>query len=156
MDKVYHQAAQELSGLNLANVGQLRLKVTSNSMSPLVKSGDYLLVRPVSIDSIKSGDILVTQRVDGFLTHRYIGKDARGWITKGDRNCQADSPIQEDAIVGLVVSTERNGRLRNLRTRFQILRARFLSRLGWNEINCKSVPATRLIRLLSRILSFTI
>jgi signal peptidase I len=150
MHDVYRQVAHELSGASLAGQEQLRLKVTSRSMSPLLRPGDHVLVQVVSPDTLQRGDLLVTQRIDGYLTHRLVAVNELGWYTKGDRNRRADAPISAQLITGLVVAVERRGYTRSIRTRPRILVARFQGWLGWKEANNNSRPGTWLARLISR------
>jgi len=150
MHDVYRQVAHEISGASLAGQGQLRLKVTSHSMSPLLRLGDHVLVRAVSPETLQRGDLLVTQRGDGYLTHRLVAVDEFGWYTKGDRNRRADEPIRAQFIAGLVVAVERRGHSRNIRTRPRRLVSRFLGWLGWKEANSNSRSGAWLARLISR------
>jgi signal peptidase I len=150
MHDVYRQVAHELSGASLAGQGQLRLKVTSHSMSPLLRPGDHVLVQAVSSETLQRGDLLVTQRMDDYLTHRLVAVNELGWHTKGDRNRRADAPISAQFITGLVVAVERRGHTRNIRTRPRRLVARFQGWLGWKEANSNSRPGTWLARLISR------
>jgi signal peptidase I len=152
MPDVYRQVAHELSDASLAGQGQLRLRVTSHSMLPLLRSGDHVLVQTVSPETLQRGDLLVTQRGDGYLTHRLVAIDELGWHTKGDRNRSADAPISAQFILGLVVAVERRGHSCNIRTRPRRLVARFLGWLGWKEANSNSRPGTWLARLISRTL----
>lgn len=39
----------------------LRLKVTSNSMAPVIQCGDHVILRLAMVESLHPGDILVTQ-----------------------------------------------------------------------------------------------
>ena len=153
MDDIYLQVAQELGGSSLTEQGQLRLRVTSNSMAPILRLGDHVIVRSITPESLQRGDILVTRRTDGFLAHRLIAVDGRGWTTKGDRNRQADAPIPSEAIIGWVVSRERYGRSRNLHTRFQMVLARVEGWLGWKEVTSKISPVTWMVRIISRVMS---
>jgi signal peptidase I len=150
MHDVYRQVAHELSDASLADREQLRLKVTSRSMSPLLQPGDHVLVQAVSPEFLERGDLLVTQRADGYLTHRLVAVNELGWYTKGDRNRRVDAPISAQSITGLVVAVERRGRTRNIRTRPRILVSRFQGWLGWIETNSSSRPGTWLARLISR------
>jgi len=150
MHDIYRQVVHEISGASLASQGQLRLKVTSHSMSPLLRPGDHVLVRVVSPESLQRGDLLVTQRPEGYLTHRLVVVDELGWHTKGDRNRRADDPISAQFIAGLVVAVERRGRSVNLRTRPRRLVARFLGWLGWKETHSDSRSGVWLVRLFSR------
>ena len=152
MHDVYRQVANELSDDSLNGPGQLRLKVTSHSMTPLLRSGDHVLVQSVSPDTLQRGDLLVTQRADGYLTHRLVAVDVLGWHTKGDRNRQSDAPIQAQSIVGLVIAVERRGKTRYIRTRFHRFLARLIGWLGWQETSCNFLIGSWLAKLMSRIL----
>ena len=134
MDDLYRQVALDLSDSSLLEQGMLRLKVTSLSMSPLLLPGDYVLVKSTPIETLHNGDLLVTRHEEGYLTHRLIAIDGRGWLTKGDKNWQTDAPVEPCDIVGLVVAFERLGKLHSLRTHMRILAARLLGWLGWQEI----------------------
>jgi len=152
MHDVYRQVAHELSDASLIGPGQLRLKVTSHSMTPLLRPGDHVLVQSVSLDTLQRGDLLVTRRADGYLTHRLVAVDALGWHTKGDRNCQADAPIEAQSIVGLVIAVERQGKTRYIRTRSHRVLARLIGWLGWQETSCNTLIGSWLAKMVSRIL----
>jgi signal peptidase I len=152
MHDVYRQVARELSGASLVGNGWLRLKVTSQSMSPLLRTGDYVQAQAVALESYRRGDLLVTQRTEGYLTHRLVKVDSLGWYTKGDRNRRVDPPVQPQSIVGLVFSVERQGRSKNLRTRPRMLLASWLGWLGWKEIVSKTRLGARLARRSAQVL----
>ena len=153
MHDVYRHVAHELSDASLADRGQLRLKVTSHSMSPLLRPGDHVLVEAVSPELLQQGDLLLTQRADGYHTHRLVSMNELGWYTKGDRNREVDAPICAQDITGVVVAVERGGHIRNIRTRPRILVSRFQGWLGWKEANSNSRPGAWLARLILRTIS---
>jgi signal peptidase I len=148
----YLQTARELSDASLNGQDQLRLNVVSSSMAPFLRPGDHVLVRPASLGSIQRGDLIVTRREDGYLTHRLIAVDSQGWYTKGDRNHRADAPVGDLAIVGMVTAIERRGKLRSIITRPQRFIGRIQAWLGWQEITCHSLLAARFARIISRVL----
>src|SRR3972149_9108006 len=111
MQDIYRQTAQELSEVSLQTHSQLCLKVTSPSMAPLLRPGDQIVVQATEVSAIKRGDLVLTRREEGFLTHRLVVIDSKGWHTKGDRNRIADAPVAVPAILGLVISIERDGKL---------------------------------------------
>jgi signal peptidase I len=152
MDDFYRQIALELSGASLPEQGMLRLKVTSQSMSPVLRSGDYIFVKSIPLEAIHRGDLLVTRREDGFLTHRLVARDSRGWLTKGDQNNQADFPVGAHEIIGLVVAFERLGKLHSLRTHARIIVARWLGWLGGQETGSR----TQICRVTTRTLSLAL
>jgi hypothetical protein len=143
MEDFYQQVALELSDANLPDQGLLRLKVTSQSMVPLLRPGDYVLVKSTSAEFILRGDLIVTRRAD-----------SRGWLTKGDQNRQVDAPVGEREIIGLVVAFERYGKLHSLRTRIRILVARWLGCLGWLEAGRFSPIGRWAARTTSRSLRY--
>ena len=81
--------------------------VLSGSMSPAIKIGGIVAVKPES--SYKIGDIITfktgkTER--DIVTHRIIGQAEQGFITQGDANNVADiKPVREEDILGKVVLT---------------------------------------------------
>jgi len=81
--------------------------VLSGSMSPTIKTGSIVAVKPVS--SYKIGDVITFKKGQGeknILTHRIIGQTEQGFITQGDANNVADAnPVKEEAILGKVVLT---------------------------------------------------
>lgn len=80
--------------------------VLSDSMEPTYTSGDILLVREKNETPDVNDIVMFKQRNFGmntYVTHRIIGKDASGYITKGDANNASDpGRITETDIVGTV------------------------------------------------------
>lgn len=80
--------------------------VLSESMEPTYTSGDILLVREK--EGTPELDDIILFRETGFgmnayVTHRLIGRDEGGCITKGDNNEYADpGRVQEEDILGTV------------------------------------------------------
>jgi signal peptidase I len=68
----------------------------SGSMSPLLKTGDLVVTRPVQAGEVSVGDIIVVRSVQGpdyLLCHRVTGIEKSPSIvfkTKGDANTSAD------------------------------------------------------------------
>ena len=79
--------------------------VTSGSMSPTIKTGGIVMVKPVS--SYNVGDIITFKIGSGkrdILTHRIIQQVGDGFITKGDANNVEDmNPVRKENILGRVV-----------------------------------------------------
>jgi signal peptidase I len=153
MHEIYFRTARELNEASQNKQDLLRLKVTSRSMDPILRIGDHVLVQSTSPSLIRCGDLIVTRREDGYLTHRLLTVDERGWHTKGDRNQMADAPVDASIIVGLVIAIERQGKLRNIRLRPQCWITRVQRWLGWQEIKCNSQLEGRTARVISRVLS---
>jgi hypothetical protein len=90
------------------------LNVISDSMSPLIISGDQVQISSASRDSLNIGDIVVMQGSKELLTHRFwclITVDHQVQIiTKGDRPQHFDHPHDAGTLVGLVTARRRNQR----------------------------------------------
>ena len=79
--------------------------VLSGSMSPAIKTGSIVAVKPVSSYSV--GDVITFKKGQGeenILTHRIIGQTEQSFITQGDANNVADAnPVKKEQILGKVV-----------------------------------------------------
>jgi hypothetical protein len=128
MSKDWSATIQEISSGALGSGKLLRLKVLGNSMSPLLETGDDVLVGSVEENQLKRGVLVVVRAQDEFLTHRLIGRNSSGWLTKGD-NCRWLDP-PSPAIVGQVVALERRGRPVDLRASYWRWANALLGRIG--------------------------
>jgi signal peptidase len=73
-------------------LGVDRYVITGRSMGSAVPVGSLVLGRAVAAADVHRGDI-ITFRPPGFaqeVTHRVIGADGRGIVTRGDANAAAD------------------------------------------------------------------
>ena len=79
--------------------------VTSGSMSPTIKTGSVVMVKPVL--NYRAGNIITYQegrRTRDLVTHRIVERQGDEFITKGDNNNAADiHPIKKEQIVGKVL-----------------------------------------------------
>jgi signal peptidase I len=91
-----------------------RLTVSSNSMAPLLRPGDEIVLEPVTGADLVVGDILTLASAQGLLTHRYWAtqNDSTGLhlLTRGDRPLVFDPPWPQEAVVGRMVARVRGGR----------------------------------------------
>ncbi len=96
-----------------------RLKIAGNSMFPLIKDGDSVLVEHGAA-GIRRGDIIVFRRGNDLAAHRVLcicDSDAGPTFTaKGDNAPRPDRPLSADKIVGRVLVVERGGRYMSLDT----------------------------------------
>jgi signal peptidase I len=89
--------------------------ISGNSMAPLIKHGDTMVVEHGSRD-LHSGDVVIFKTQDKILAHRLIQVKKRSegkvFICKGD-NCRTfDQPFDADHILGKVVEVKsKNGHL---------------------------------------------
>ncbi len=89
---------------------QVRLKVTSGSMRPVLQAGDWIWVTAADPTTIRRGDIVVMRVADHFLTHRVVALTADGCQTKGDNSLQPDPEMGYKDILGRVTHRKRNNR----------------------------------------------
>jgi hypothetical protein len=94
------------------------LNVISDSMSPLIRSGDQVQLAAVTSEALRKGDIIVFSGVKELTTHRFWGfaaaEDPEQMITKGDRPQYFDQLHDIDTLVGLVIGRRRDNRLLDL------------------------------------------
>lgn len=87
-------------------LGYKPLIVLSGSMKPTVLPGDIVLVQEMSLDNLKTGDIIAYRSGESVITHRVLeitsSNGDRQFITKGDNNNTADrDPVAADMVEGV-------------------------------------------------------
>jgi len=101
----YQRAAQ--AALAAANpVEPVRLTVISDSMWPVLRSGDVVCVQPIELGVIRVGEIVVMRRGGDLITHRLIDSDGKHWVTRGDDAVFADAPMTWATCLGRVIAIE--------------------------------------------------
>lgn len=77
-------------------------------MEPSIHEGDYVIIKSVDTDKLKTGDIITFYSEDseiyGMLnTHRIVGVNENGeFITKGDANTYEDgTAVKKENVVGI-------------------------------------------------------
>ncbi|MDD7185340.1 MAG: signal peptidase I [Oscillospiraceae bacterium] len=82
------------------------LKIITPSMTPTLKTGDFIIVKKVSPESLQKGDIISFYSEDSEIygkinTHRIAGITSGEFITRGDANPADDStPVRKENIIG--------------------------------------------------------
>jgi signal peptidase I len=83
------------------------------SMSPYIKAGDMVLFQH-TLKPTRLGDVVVFRRAGGLIAHRVVLIKKHGnkgvYRTKGDNSFSFDAPITQSAILGSVVSIQKNSR----------------------------------------------
>lgn len=101
---------------SLRNGRQATLAVTSNSMAPLIRRGDDVLI--VSVERPSPGDIITFTTETGLLTHRFWGilqkEEGAFMLTRGDKPLFFDPLTPATNLLGLIVGRQRHGRWLNL------------------------------------------
>lgn len=87
------------------------LSVQTGSMKPVLKPGDAVLVKKMPAREYNPGDVITfinpanrTQTITHRIVERTDGIKRSIFMTKGDANRAADSPISENLIVGKQVA----------------------------------------------------
>jgi len=139
---------------SLAIGSQPKLQVTSNSMVPVLQSGDQVIVEAIKKNDLRIGDLLVIQRKSDLLTHRMVATHEYGYYTKGDHASILDPLISFQSILGRVTLIERGETRIDQKKGIRASINPILGRLGWwgAKIYQISPLAWLPFRLLERII----
>lgn len=77
------------------------------SMSPLIRSGDQILIEPIDVRNCAIGDIVLFYDVEGkeLILHRLLNNQ---FITKGDFSLISEE-MKKETFVGRALAYKRNG-----------------------------------------------
>jgi signal peptidase I len=137
----YRRAAQAVIAAHPSE--RLRLQVMSDSMWPLLRAGDAVIVQPIEPAAIRIGDVLVAQRGAESITHRLIAIEGKQWVMRGDNAIWADAPVGRAKCVGRVETIERGA--------YQI----DLAQPQWAQLNRRLGQIGRMHRRINRWLRLT-
>ena len=119
----------ELTIISLREGKNPFVTVTSNSMAPLIRTGDELQIATAAVSDLMPGDIIALDTGDGMLAHRYWnliqGGDDDLLLTKGDSSVEFDPPFELADYVGLIIARRRGETLLS----FNEIPARWFNRL---------------------------
>ncbi len=127
------RTALELAVQSLQQGERLRLRVSGGSMAPLLRPGETVLVKACQPEALRLGDLALVRREGDLVTHRLIGREALGWITKGDGSPWADPPVKSDYFLGKAVALESGERRISFETKAWRRRSRLAGQIGWIE-----------------------
>ncbi len=88
----------------LAREGRAWVHEASDSMSPLIRPGDQLCLRPLEPTGARAGMILAFHRDGALIVHRLLGATPSGLTTKGDALAEADGSLSPGDVVARVVA----------------------------------------------------
>lgn len=104
----------------------VRFRPGGFSMSPTIKDGEVLTVKPVEACAVKRGDILLYKTERGAIAHRVVSikeeRAERVFTLRGDALGMCDAPVRAEQILGQVISVERKGREVKLVGRCAVIR----------------------------------
>ncbi|MFT3807505.1 S24/S26 family peptidase [Arenimonas sp.] len=94
----------------LSEFGQLRLRVTGNSMLPAVLPGDVLFFKTCPAESLAPGSVVLVRRDGRLFAHRLLALTPEGLLTQGDSMPQPDPPTPTADFLGVMIGQQRIGR----------------------------------------------
>ena len=103
---------------SLANGRRPRLAITSNSMSPLLRVGDQIILADTPLSQLNPGDIITIETDQHLLTHRFWFNQNTSLITRGDRCLDYDPPVRKEKYIGRAIIRKRNGKYLKIETGF--------------------------------------
>ncbi|NQT90748.1 MAG: signal peptidase I [Candidatus Omnitrophica bacterium] len=91
----------------IASKGKTKTLFAGQSMSPLIKSGDHLLIEKKDPARLNTGEIIAYKRGRKIVVHRIIkilGEgERRSYITKGDNSLWPDlQAVRKEGVAGVV------------------------------------------------------
>jgi len=114
MTNVEASVLTELIKKSLNNGTTAVLTVTSNSMSPLLRQGDQVFLKPTSLEKLHIGDVVTITAVSDLITHRFWGTaEDNGQLTlrtRGDRPLRHDPAHAAADLLGRITARRRRGR----------------------------------------------
>jgi signal peptidase len=97
----------------------VRFAAHGSSMWPFIRGGDVLVVRPVEVEALRVGDVVLYRTGGGgLMAHRMIRRAVRGGQTglliRGDGSAGPGDWVRPEQVLGRVTTVERGERMRRL------------------------------------------
>jgi signal peptidase I len=120
-----------VAGGLLSRGHRVRFRAEGGSMHPAIRGDEAILVEPVSPTHLKKGDIALYLSGRGITAHRVVRIESRDeqapvFLTRGDAPGSAYEPVEQEQILGKVVSVERDGGVIDLNSK----RTRIVNTVG--------------------------
>lgn len=94
----------------IAEQGRLVYTSEGNSMYPIIREGDLLIIEAVS-SPLKVGDVPLYRRGSGqYVLHRIVGIRKGRYSTRGDNRAFVEDGITADQIIGVLTGIVRGGK----------------------------------------------
>jgi len=141
--------------------GRISLRVHGTSMQPWVRPKDIALIRQISIENVRCGDVVLFRRENHLFVHRIVEKrgtlSAAQLFSKGDAHPTSDGVVQEQELLGRVMRIYRNGRRIDLDAPRQLALGLFISQLSlysrfWYPLAKFAAVVTRPVRRMMNAL----
>ena len=102
MNKKFEDVIAEQGRLVYTNVG--------DSMNPVIREGDLLVIEAVKVP-LKVGDVPLYKRNSGqYVLHRIVGIKNGKYSMKGDNRTSVETGIRDRHIIGVLTAIVRNGK----------------------------------------------
>lgn len=96
----------------------LKVYARGDSMGPIIKEGNILIIKPTTSKKVRIGDIVVFDTSEKLCAHRLIRKyfrqDSLILLTKSDKSLVADIPFGDKKLIGKVSHIEKEAVILNL------------------------------------------
>jgi signal peptidase I len=81
-------------------------------MHPFIQDGDVITVSPLKDRTPKIGKVVAfwNHETEKLVVHRIVARPGRGFVIRGDGNCQPDGLLDFENLIGVVKRVERNGK----------------------------------------------
>src|SRR5882762_3529163 len=145
----------------LKHRSRISLRVHGTSMQPWMRPKDIALIRQISIENVRCGDVVLFRRDNHLLVHRIVEKrgslNAAQLFSKGDAHPTSDGVVQEQELLGRVMRIYRNGRRIDLDAPRQLALGLFISQLSlhsrfWYPLAKFAAVVTRPVRRMMNAL----
>jgi hypothetical protein len=97
----------------LGKRGYVSMRVHGTSMLPWVRPGSVALIRQISIENVRCGDMVLFRRDTHLFVHRIVEKrgslETAQLFSKGDAHPTSDGPMGQGQLLGRVVRIYRDG-----------------------------------------------
>jgi signal peptidase I len=118
--------------------GSACLRVSSGSMIPWIRPGDFIFIRRFDFAKVSPGEVIVFQRKGLVVVQRAIcrvkaapsEKNASSLITKGDASNETDAPVSAEEYLGRATRLHRGRHHTDLESFTQKVLGRFLARIS--------------------------
>jgi len=99
------------AALRRGDSGSVWLTVRGDSMAPVVRDGDRLLVAPCAgARAPREGTIVIAKQPAGLVAHRLVGLSHGTAVTRGDARARDDAPLHVREILGEVIAIDTSNR----------------------------------------------
>jgi signal peptidase I len=136
----YQKIIDHLIREELGNGKKITLRVSGDSMHPLIRQGDSIRIERCAPEVLGIGDIITFKRDGAYYTHRLLRIVTRGSVTrlmtKGDNEVNLDPPVSPDQILGKVAVIWKKNRTLYLKTPFWSFMNRLLGVFSLVETLC--------------------